>query len=331
MLALVLIAQKVSLATVFTIRIAVEATQEVPPNPSTAVGALNGTYDDVTRVLDFDLIFTGLLSPTTAAHFHAPAPEGVIGPIVINLVPDGFPLGVTSGAFARSYVLTVAQGIQIVGGLFYVNIHTAAFPGGEIRGQLTEGTLPVELSSFVSTINNNNVSLNWSTTTEINNSGFEVERSVSNGTWSKIGFVQGNGNSNLQQNYEFTDRGLNKGTYNYRLKQIDFNGNFEYFMLTNEVTVGIPASFSLSQNYPNPFNPTTNIDYALPFDGKVSISLYDMSGKEVETLLNENKSAGYYSIQFNGSALSSGIYFYTITSTGNGQNFVSTKKMMLVK
>jgi len=128
-----------------------------------------------------------------------------------------------------------------------------------------------------------------------------------------------------------TDRNLNSGMYNYRLKQVDFNGSFEYYNLRNEVSIGIPVQFKLSQNYPNPFNPSTTIRYDLPFDGKVSIKIFDMSGKEAATLVNDVKSAGYYSINFNASSLASGIYYYRITAVSNGQNFIETKKMILLK
>ncbi len=191
--------------------------------------------------------------------------------------------------------------------------------------------LPVELSSFVSTVTNRDVTLNWSTASELNNSGFGIERSSANGTWSSIGNVNGNGTTNLTSSYSFTDRNLSSGIYNYRLKQIDLNGNFQYFNLSNEVNVGVPSKFELSQNYPNPFNPSTKINYDIPFDSKVSIRIFDMSGKEVSSLVNDVKTAGYYTANFNASNLGSGVYFYTISAESNGQNFVSTKKMILVK
>ncbi|MEO8210627.1 MAG: T9SS type A sorting domain-containing protein, partial [bacterium] len=155
--------------------------------------------------------------------------------------------------------------------------------------------------------------------------------SIVNGQWSMVGNVSGHGTATSPNNYSYTDRNLASGKYNYRLKQIDLNGNFTYYNLSNEVNVGVPAKFDLSQNYPNPFNPSTKINYDLPFDGKVSIKIFDMAGKEVSTLVNEVKTAGYYSLDFNGSNLSSGVYFYRINAEANGQNFVSTKKMMLVK
>jgi len=196
---------------------------------------------------------------------------------------------------------------------------------------LNGGPLPVELASFTSTVNRNNVSLNWSTTKETNNQGFDIERKSSTAAeWIKIGNVNGNGTTNETKNFSFSDR-ANTGKYNYRLKQIDFNGNFEYFNLSNEVEVGVPNAYAISQNYPNPFNPTTKIDFDIPFDGKVSILLYDISGRQVGSLVKDIKTAGYYTIQFNASNLASGMYFYRIVAEGNGQNFVSTKKMVLIK
>ncbi|MDQ3021509.1 MAG: T9SS type A sorting domain-containing protein [Bacteroidota bacterium] len=187
--------------------------------------------------------------------------------------------------------------------------------------------LPVELASFVSVITNNNVTLKWTTATETNNSEFDIERSIVNGEWSRVGNVAGSGTTNSPTNYKITDRNLNSGNYNYRLKQIDLNGNFEYFNLSNEVVIGIPNGYELSQNYPNPFNPTTVINYQLPKDGNVKISVFDNSGKEIMNLVNGFKTAGYYTINFNASSLSSGIYYYKLSS----DNFSSVKKMMLIK
>lgn len=196
--------------------------------------------------------------------------------------------------------------------------------------QWNDNPLPVELASFTSSISGNNVTLNWVTSSEINNSGFDVER-YSNEQWLKIGFVAGNGSTNTQMSYIYKDIGLNSGSYNYRLKQIDFNGNYEYFNLTNEVIIGVPAEFNLSQNYPNPFNPTTNIDFALPKDGNIVISIYDNSGKLVSTLAEGFKAAGTYSLQFNAANLSSGIYFYKLSYKSDGNDFVKVMKMTLIK
>ena len=192
------------------------------------------------------------------------------------------------------------------------------------------GTLPVELSGFSAMINKNNVNLNWHTSSEINNSGFEIERRTSdeNSSWKKISFVNGYGTTNEARSYSFSDNKLNSGKYSYRLKQIDFNGNFEYFNLQNEVIIGVPSQFELNQNFPNPFNPSTKINFSLPFDSKVKLSIYDISGRLVSTLINnEFKTANYYTLEFNGSNLSSGTYFYTIEAG----NVTDTKKMVLIK
>jgi len=193
------------------------------------------------------------------------------------------------------------------------------------------GQLPVELASFTSSIDNRKVILNWSTTSEENNSGFSIERKLASTTeWSAVGNVTGAGNSNSVKNYTFSDNNVATGKYNYRLKQTDFNGNYKYYNLANEVNIGVPNKFALAQNYPNPFNPSTNINYDLPFDSKVSIKIFDMTGREVALVVNQVQAAGYYSINFNASALSSGVYFYQLNAEGS-QTFVKTMKMVLVK
>ncbi|MFO7615264.1 MAG: CHRD domain-containing protein, partial [Bacteroidales bacterium] len=129
-------------ATVYTLDLALSGQNEVPANPSTATGILIGTYDAATSVLDFNVMFNGLAGITTIAHFHGPAAAGINAAAQIELA--GFPLGVTSGAYSNSYILTAEQESQLLSGLWYLNIHTTAYPGGELRGQLTEGTLTGE-------------------------------------------------------------------------------------------------------------------------------------------------------------------------------------------
>ncbi|MFZ1320048.1 MAG: T9SS type A sorting domain-containing protein [Ignavibacteria bacterium] len=197
-------------------------------------------------------------------------------------------------------------------------------------GQINE-LLPVELESFISTVSENNVILNWRVTSEINNSGFDLERSnvkdQTSDSWIKIGNVAGNGNSNSPVSYTFEDKNLTSGKYKYRLKQIDFNGSFEYYDLQNEVIIGIPGKYNLSQNYPNPFNPLTKIKFEIPVDSKVVLKIYDNTGREMKTLVNEFKTAGYYSFDFNGTNLASGVYFYKLHTDG----FSDTKRMILLK
>ena len=194
-----------------------------------------------------------------------------------------------------------------------------------------DSPLPVELSSFTSSVNLNSVKLNWSTSLEQNNSGFEIQRSYNDAAgpqaWKKTGFVNGAGNSGTQINYTYEDKNLSSGKYKYRLMQIDFNGGYEYFMLTGEAVIGIPSSTELQQNYPNPFNPVTNISYRLSESGFVTLKVFDNSGREVKTLVNEYREAGYYKAVFDGSGLASGIYFYKLSA----DNFNQTKKLSLVK
>ncbi len=203
-----------------------------------------------------------------------------------------------------------------------------------VENNLSDSPLPVSLQSLTSTVAGRDVKISWTTSAEINNAGFEIQRAEfrsENLEFRKAGFVEGKGTTNTQTTYTFSDSKLNTGKYKYRLKQIDNNGNFEYHNLNNEVEVSAPKNFELSQNYPNPFNPVTKIDFTIPVDSKVNIIIYDITGKEISTLMNESKTAGYYTSVFDASRLSSGVYFYRITAKNNIKDFSSMKKMMLIK
>ena len=194
-------------------------------------------------------------------------------------------------------------------------------------GTICSGVMPVTIISFTSAVNKNNVMLGWSTSEEINNSGFDIERKRENNNWEKISFIPGNGTTNEPKTYIYEDKKLLASSYKYRLKQIDYNGNFEYFGLSSDVFVRPPDKFTVSQNYPNPSNPRSKIDFEIPFTGKVTLKIYDMLGKEVIILINEVKEAGYHTAEFDGSNLSSGVYFYKITAS----ELTVVKKMILVK
>ena len=139
--------------------------------------------------------------------------------------------------------------------------------------------------------------------------------------------MNGYGTTTETQFYSFVDQDLNPGSYFYRLKQIDFDGSFEYYELTETIEIGSPQTFYLSQNFPNPFNPATIISWQVPVDGYTTLKVYDDLGREVATLVNEEKPAGNYEIEFNASELASGVYYYRIISG----DFVDTKKMILMK
>ena len=201
-----------------------------------------------------------------------------------------------------------------------------------------DGIIPVELVSFTANINGNIINLNWSTSTETNNSGFDIERrqilntqpAVSNEEWETISFITGHGTTTETHSYSFIDKNLISGKYIYRLKQIDLDGTFEYSNEV-EVTIMVPEKFELSQNYPNPFNPSTKIRYSIPNVGsglaQTVLKVYDVLGNEVATLVNEEKPAGNYEVDFNASQLSSGIYFYKLQAG----SFVETRKMTLLR
>jgi photosystem II stability/assembly factor-like uncharacterized protein len=185
--------------------------------------------------------------------------------------------------------------------------------------------LPVELSSFTALSKSDQIILKWETKTETNNYGFDIEKKT-NDTWQKIGFVDGNGNSGSPKEYSFTDNKLIGATkFQYRLKQIDNDGKYEYSAVV-EVNV-VPTEYALYQNYPNPFNPTTTIRYQLPKESKVVIKIYNILGSEVMDLVNEQKVAGIYVAEFNAETLSSGTYIYRIIA----DSFIETKKMILIK
>jgi hypothetical protein len=198
---------------------------------------------------------------------------------------------------------------------------------------MNDTPMPVELKSFTYSLSANDVTLKWITAEEKNNSGFEVYRTeLGVDNWLNLGFVKGNGTKSTSSDYSFKDVKLNSGNYNYRLKQIDYNGNFEYFALNNSVTIGTPQKYVLSQNYPNPFNPTTKIDYQIPKDARVKITIYDVTGKEMMTLINDNQKAGFYTVQMDATNISSGNYFYRMTTTEpDGKENIISKKMTVVK
>jgi hypothetical protein len=202
--------------------------------------------------------------------------------------------------------------------------------------------MPVELTSFTADVLENGVKLFWETATELNNYGFQVERAEIAGYWEIIGFVEGYGNSYSPKKYQFTDD-LSTLRYpsrtdslNYRLKQIDVDGKYEYYVLgapvdlRNITSIGdelFPAEFELYQNYPNPFNPTSKIKFGLPESGKILLEIYNTLGERVATLIDREMSAGYHEVEWNASGFTSGIYLYKITT----QDYAAVKKMMLLR
>jgi hypothetical protein len=191
---------------------------------------------------------------------------------------------------------------------------------------LAPGIVPVELTSFSAAIVKDAVQLNWTTATETNNQGFEIERRSEGKSWSKIAVVQGKGTTTQNSSYSYTDKSVTSGKYSYRLKQVDFDGTYSYSQET-EVNLSAPVIFELNQNYPNPFNPSTTISFSLPQASNVTLKVYNMLGQEVRSLLNEFKEAGKHNVVFNADKLNSGLYLYKIEAG----NFTQVRKMTLLK
>ncbi|MGE5806856.1 MAG: FlgD immunoglobulin-like domain containing protein [Ignavibacteria bacterium] len=216
------------------------------------------------------------------------------------------------------------QGDPIVAQLGIDNITAAPQP------------LPVELISFTAALIDGNVLLNWETASENNNRGFEIERKITNksaaGQWHAVGFKEGQGTSAEKHTYSFIDNinNISSTEISYRLKQIDLNGEFSYS--STVFIVFSPNEFLLNQNYPNPFNPSTQISFRTKNSADVELKIFDELGNEVKTLLNENMTAGFYSVNWNGEnnsgiQVSSGTYFYRLSAA----DFTSVKKMILLR
>ena len=205
-------------------------------------------------------------------------------------------------------------------------LYAGAATNGAGVYEYTFEPVPVEFISFTANANGSYVTLDWSTATETNNSGFSVERKGTDGNWQTLGFVNGRGNSTVINHYSFLDQNVANGNYTYRLKQVDYNGTYTF---SSEISIEILAAntFMLHQNYPNPFNPTTLIKYSLPSDEYVTLKVFDVLGREAAILVNEKQGVGEHMVVFNAAQLSSGIYFYTLTAG----TYKETRKMIIAK
>jgi hypothetical protein len=230
--------------------------------------------------------------------------------------------GGTASDVAYSMDLTTDGGYVIVG-------HTLSSGAGVHDAWLLRTvfqTIPVELVSFSAISNGTDISLNWATATEVNNFGFEIQRSGDKTNFLTLGFVKGKGTTNEYQNYSWKDKNPNPGINNYRLKQIDINGSFKYSDVIEFDSKPID-SYDLGQNYPNPFNPSTVIRFTLPTAGKVTLTVYNSLGEVVKTLINTSMETGYHEVHFNAENLPSGLYLYKLKAGA----FTQTKKMLLIK
>jgi hypothetical protein len=232
-----------------------------------------------------------------------------------------------------NYLVTNGTGLHEIDGTNGTLIRTIhSSTNMQYISYIDYSVIPVELTSFNALVIGSSVELKWSTATELNNSGFEILRSVRNdNNWQALGFVPGFGTTTEPKDYSFIDNSIESGTYYYKLKQVDFDGSFSYSNAV-QVDFDIPQEFSLSQNYPNPFNPATKIKFTIPVDSRVKIKIFSSLGELITEAADGNFSSGIHEINYNGVTLSSGIYFYTLEAAGNnGQTFVQTRKMTILK
>jgi len=261
--------------------------------------------------------------------------------IRINLVTTGTPVSIPEGS--PTNVITLNLNITDVNGnsslQFDLNntfVAPALLSAPYLEGSWpskNDAPLPVELTSFTASNNQNAINLKWQTKTEVDNYGFEIERavadlksSVRNPKFEKIGFVSGYGNSNSPKEYSFVDKNPSGGgRFVYRLKQVDTDGKYQY---SDEVSVDfVPQKFQLFQNYPNPFNPSTTIKFAVPKAGNITLAVYSLLGEKIKDLYTGFKEPGIYNFEFDGKELGSGTYIYRLQA----EDFVQVRKMLLIK
>jgi hypothetical protein len=263
-------------------------------------------YSYNTVAVDDDLV--------TAYIYSSGVPSTEPGSPLVTLGPTG---SGTTGDPMSIGSLAVRQG---------TNSPSGRIDGIRVARTWDDAPVPVELSSFSVNAVKGNVQINWTTASETNNKGFDIERKAEGKSWIKIGYVDGNGTTTQSKAYSYSDKNLSNGTYYYRLKQMDYDGTFSYSK-TAEVNVNTPAVYELSQNYPNPFNPSTSIQFTVPESGFVTLKVYNMLGQEVRSLVNGIKEAGSHTIKFNADDLNSGLYLYKIEAG----SFTQVRKMTLLK
>lgn len=188
--------------------------------------------------------------------------------------------------------------------------------------------VPVELTTFDGVADDTGVTLRWETASETNNAGFDIERKTDDGPFERIGYVEGHGTTTEPQSYRFTDTDLpaTSGPLTYRLKQVDLDGSFEYSPEV-ELSVNAPDRFTLQAPYPNPFTQTASVRYALPRASNVRLSVYNVLGQRVATLVDGEQSAGRKTVTFDPEDLSSGVYFIRMQA----DDFTATQRVIFTR
>ena len=310
--------------------------------PSTYGTTWTSTFLDTTDVI---LNGLGILLSHTGVWHHASYVVDAYGPMTIpgGSVHNALRIKKTDSTSAKfvSYIFLAKDGALVqatAANLSQPDTGTIQVSAGSVSWNAQVGPLPIQLVSFNASPEPGGagVLVSWSTQSEVNNYGFEVQRGTGpDAGFSSIpgGFVAGHGTTTLPRQYSFTDRNAPGGISYYRLKQLDLDGAIHYSDPAKvEVSpVGaapdVPAEFSLSQNFPNPFNPGTTIRYALPVRTIVSLAVYNTLGERVAVLVQGEQEAGVHEAKFDGAVLASGVYFYRLESPG----FVQTRKLSLVR
>jgi hypothetical protein len=222
--------------------------------------------------------------------------------------------------------------VQVSDGFNTITGPTWSFTTGE-----EDDPLPIFLTSFTATWIERGINLEWMVESEIDNAGFIIEKASGSegGPFAEIAsykymdHLQGRGSASSRKTYGFVDREVLSGQkYLYRLADISIYGTVTYHDVISINTEGLILNFKLQQNYPNPFNPVTTIAYSIPDEDHIVLKIYDVIGREIVTLVNDNQQAGTHFINFNAINLSSGLYFYKLQA---GNNFMEIKKMLLLQ
>ena len=232
----------------------------------------------------------------------------------------------------ESWALQNAPSTSTLLGVSFVNAGHGWAVGADGVVLAYENTVPVELTSFTASVKNKNVNIRWKTASEKNNSGFEILRSIQNkNNWNQIGFVEGHGTTTGENSYSFIDKNLEFGNYSYKLVQVDFDGTQNESEIVSVEIGSQQTEYSLSQNYPNPFNPSTTIQYSLPIDLDVNLTVFNQIGEEIMKINKGVQKAGTYNLNVDLSDFSSGIYFYRLQANSSTRNYLQTKEMCLIK
>ncbi len=320
------IRDQVTLASAISFTGDLVGTNEVPPVTPSGTGSFTGSYDPGTQALSVSGSYTGMTSGVTGSHVHDGA-AGSNGGVIISLTNTGGTDGTFSGSGLVGNDLTEDQVVDMLQNGLYVNIHTGNNPGGEIRDQvnLVANPLPVELTGFDALSDADGVTLAWTTATETDNAGFEVQ--VLADTWQTLAFVDGVGTTNEAQSYRYRVTGLTPGLHRFRLKQVDFDGAFAYSP-TVQATVDLPGAYFLSEVYPNPFNPTATFTLTLAVDQDVRVEVFDVLGRSQRILHNGTLPAQeVHTFRLDAGGLPSGLYLIRTT----GARFEDTRTVTLLK